>query len=736
MRSNAAAENTQHLQGPSSLGHLLRRVPFALATLACILSLAAPTAAAAPVFGPLGTEAGQIKSSQGMAIDRESGALYVGDPYNNRMDEFGQDGSFIRAWGWGVRDGASEFETCTSETNCLEGVGGGGSSGAGQFASTCGATGVAVDNDPLSASYNDVYVVDWCNHRVQKFDASGKFILMFGGDVNKNGTNVCAAGEECQAGVTGEADAQFEWRYNEAFIAVGPAGTVYVGDKARVQIFEPTGAWKENISLSSLSSEGKVTALAVNPAGDVFLKDEGVPGVREFEPGGAESSTQFDEGSEAVEGIALDTSGDLYISEGKAHYWEPCLCRFAEFGPSGKQLSSFGSRTLSYLTSSMAFSDAQAKLYVYGQSIASPEEPAQLGVWAFPKPAPGPLLEPGSEMATPELRGAATLQAVVNPEGSETTIHFEYVDEAGFRAGGYAGAMSTPPTTLAASFEDQLATAHPTLVPGTTYHWRVVATNAQGTVSGPDQSFEEIPPMRVDGPWASDLSATAVTLSARIDPLGASTDYRLEYGSSTSYEHAFIGNVGAGTGYVLVSFHLTDLQPGADYHYRLVTSNEVGTVEGPDHIFTMQLAQAELPLPDGRAWELVSPTDKKGGVIGLFFNNVIQAAQDGSGITYPTEGPAIGEEPQSRSIESTVLSRRGSAGWSSLDIDMPRRTVNEGESTQSLAGGGMGEFPVFSPDLTLAAAEPSGNATPSSPRKPPNARSISETTPGAPTSHS
>ena len=69
--------------------------------------------------------------------------------------------------------------------------------------------GVAVDNS-TGASKGDVYVADAENHRVDKFGSEGKFDLAFGAKVNKDGANVCLAGEECQAGTTGSGSGQFD----------------------------------------------------------------------------------------------------------------------------------------------------------------------------------------------------------------------------------------------------------------------------------------------------------------------------------------------------------------------------------------------------------------------------------------------------------------------------------------------------------------------------------------------
>lgn len=641
-------------------------------------------------FGSPGEGSGQFGLPYGIGVDQETGDVYVADKFFSRINKFDDLGNFLMAWGWDVNEMAPAEENQICTTLCQLGVHG---SGTGQYASE-GPYGLAVDNDPVS-SHGDVYVVDWENYRVEKFDSSGSFILMFGGGVNrKTGGNVCLAGEECGAGTSGSADGQFEWSSEGEYIAVGPGGAVYVGDRARVEVFEPSGVWRENISLSSLSGTGQVTALAVDAAGDVYAKDSGVPGVREFEPGGIEKATPFDAGSESVQAIALDGSGDLLVDDSSGGF------HVLEYNPSGAELESFGLHTAPHARG-IAFSEALGgELYVSNR--IETESSVESNVWILPLPAPGPLVELGSESAKPGERGTATLEAVANPEGSETKYHFEYVSEAQFKTSEYAGASSTPPVAIGSSFEGQAASVGLIgLIPGGTYHYRVVATNSNGTARGPDHVLTTVPPALVEGPWAANVASTSATLAANIDPLGVSTAYRLEYGPSAVYGNVVTGSAGNGTGYVAIGSHLQGLLPDTTYHYRLVTINEVGTVEGSDHTFTTQLVGgSELTLPDGRAWELVSPPDKGGAAIELFHHEeFIQAASDGSAIAYYANQP-IGENSKGYVLEAQILSMRVPGGWRTEDIDAPIR-LPEGESAVALYSKSP-EGWLFSPDLSSA----------------------------------
>jgi phosphodiesterase/alkaline phosphatase D-like protein len=101
-------------------------------------------------------------------------------------------------------------------------------------------------------------------------------------------------------------------------------------------------------------------------------------------------------------------------------------------------------------------------------------------------PAP-PLTTPpavGNSSAQFTSENSTTIEGEVNPEGQTTTYHVEYGTSTSY------GSSAPGPATLAPFTSSQgTITAITGLAPGTTYHYRIAATNAAGTGYGPDATF-------------------------------------------------------------------------------------------------------------------------------------------------------------------------------------------------------------------------------------------------------
>jgi len=77
--------------------------------------------AVAENFGALGSGAGQFSEPNGIAVDQETGDIYIVDTNNERIERFNSQGRFLRAWGWGVADGKSAaLQTCTTADGAEE----------------------------------------------------------------------------------------------------------------------------------------------------------------------------------------------------------------------------------------------------------------------------------------------------------------------------------------------------------------------------------------------------------------------------------------------------------------------------------------------------------------------------------------------------------------------------------------------------------------------------------------
>ena len=212
---------------------------------------------------------------------------------------------------------------------------------------------------------------------------------------------------------------------------------------------------------------------------------------------------------------------------------------------------------------------------------------------------------------------------------------------------------------------------------------------------------------------AAQVSADGAELRATIDPSGVATHYRFQYGpvscaaspaSCTEAPASPGGELPAVFGDQHVSVPVSGLTESTKYYFRVIAENALGQVLSEERTFKTTSSALGSALPDGRAWELVSPPSKHGASVEPIEREggLIQSSADGKSVTYMTSAPVGENEPEgSRGPErSQIFSSRGANAWSSLDIATPNGRA------RGIRNGLAREYEIFSNDLQEALLDP------------------------------
>ena len=521
-------------------------------------------------------------AGSGVAVDGVSGDVFVADTGNSRVDEFEAGGGFVRAWGWGVVDGASKLEVCGPGehpvTVCRKGLSG---VGAGELSAP---RVIAVDNSG-GASQGDVYVgagvgKERENERefVEITGASeGSYTLSFGGHTTAAipYTNVTGFNEE-------GADAQAAQAALEALPGIG-AGNVKVkergGNERSVVLglsVEFVGALSERVvgllsgDASGLLPAGAELGVTVEQegsgfAGEVVAKFTGEGGL----VGGWGSGGVFD-GSTAekgpfggeVAGLAVDGAGDLFVYDSREMF---------EFNENAGFVKNFHvAEGAAGASASGIAVDAAGDLYVVGERV---EELTAAGglvgaVSGAHDPDPtGFALDSSDGGVFAGLLGGSVEAAEPGCLPSSCP---------GFGGGGLAGSggVAFDPgngAVYVASFGSDRVDEYGVSLKGFT-----------GT--------------------ANSVGATSATLTGEVNPVGTEVlpaGCSFQYGPTTAYgdgsvECELSGPL-TGTALVKVQAKVSGLAPGTAYHFRLHALNKDGEqIHGSDAAFaTLAAARVE-----------------------------------------------------------------------------------------------------------------------------------------------
>lgn len=219
-----------------------------------------------------------------------------------------------------------------------------------------------------------------------------------------------------------------------------------------------------------------------------------------------------------------------------------------------------------------------------GAGIYSAFVPPSCGISGHPpcNPNGGGAVAPavGTAAASSVTSTGATLNGNVNPESQATTYHFDWGLTASY------GNTTSLASAGSGSASVGVSASIAGLSAGTTYHFRVEATNATGTSLGGDLTFAT--PAGASAPTvatgsASGISTTAATIAGTVNPNSQATTYHFDYGLTASYgSTTTTASAGSGSSPVAESAGLSGLTSGVTYHFRIEATNATGTSFGAD----------------------------------------------------------------------------------------------------------------------------------------------------------
>jgi len=674
-KASSTASGTSRVEGNGSRTASAMIVLALTLALLCLLPTGASAAFIHKRIGTFGSAAQpSFQNPWALTVDQSNGDLLVADGGAGTISRFKPDGTpdDFSALGTNVINGSTTPQSSLGFGGPRE-------------------LQIAIDESG-GATDGNIYVVLTSSKVVDVFASSGAYL----GQLTQYNEGADASGPSAEYGYP-------------CGVAVDPSGSVYVGDASAgpgaVHKYVPTGAVPANADNSANFPFESVCTLAAGAgptAGSIF-------------PIHYVGSLAKLDSTSGAEKYAVNSASNLTttVNPASGHVYSAVQEEVKEYDASGaseaKLLSSIPrpSGVFGWVLGLAA--DATS-----GDVYVARESSAQIEVWGPAIVVPDVSTEAAGEVG-PE---SAVLHGTIGAAGGpEADCEFQFTTEAAFVEEGFQGATSLP-CSPSGPFTGSSSTAVSAnvsgLSPGASYRFRLVGTNSNGANQG--QALK----LLTFGPIVSGVSTTAVgestaTIEGEVDPNGAATDFTIEYVDDATFQQSGFAEaanfpappeeVGSGNVPVEVKPTLKGLTPDTTYHFRLAASSEFDgdpvTSLSPEGTFTTFPTPA---LPEGRAYEMVSPSLKIGevfapepvggsGSCGLEFcnpgiddvNMPVQAAPDGNGLLFWGQPFSEGLAPQG----NQYLARRSPSGWSTKSITPPRAQQ-----------GGLNSFKAYSPDLT------------------------------------
>ncbi len=563
---------------------------------------------------------------------------------------------------------------------------------------------IAVNEGSTGEGARDIYVLESANDRVARFGPERKLIEVWGFGVG-GGKKYERCKEKCLPGLAGFGTGEFD---NPVAIAVDnstsssdpSAGDVYVvanstWEAAVIDKFNPQGELVGKLIAKEEAreeAEGTIDGVVVDSSGVVWVEREDEEEdflIQRFndethnkllESVELEVPEELFEGERPTRpGFAVDAADDLYIT------YEPDGKDFSEREgeEEGRKLPECEKDRC--LVAELKIGVNPISLLPEAQPVIEefdPEDTTGVGVdLSSPTESSGDVYLDNLTSVAAFTSGGALIQRF-----GEAQLE-----------GGSGGGLAVDSTTGEV----------------------LVADQATGRIDDYVQTPPGSPVVKPESVSAADVTSSSAKLRATIDPTGLETHYRFLYGTvsckgspspCTGIAPTEPADIGAGWIDEPVTAEVTGLAPSTTYHFVAVAHNESGgvaneVVSEEVTFTTLPSSETEAALPDGRAWELVSPPDKRGVAIEPISHEggLIEASSDGQGIAYIAAAPAGEEEPAgNRAPEPTQLisTRRSAGSWVTRNITTPN------ESAQGIKAESRREYQIFSSDLSLGVVFP------------------------------
>jgi hypothetical protein len=434
--------------------------------------------------------------------------------------------------------------------------------------------------------------VDQSNGEIFVGQANGRTVDIFEEDGEYSHTwsaiNGTAGGGVAQQGIHVAVDNSNGYSRGRIYLSLtAPENDIEAVDAGQRPVpFPATASYiKENkLTGTPAGGFGEVQEVSVDSNGNVYVTDVANHVVDEFASTGlfvrTFSAPSASTGNPGAGGAAVDpTTGNVLVTE-SYYLSESNVGGLAEYDSSGNFLARLKDPNYiepGFTAEGTPAVDASGRVYV----------PASSRVDIF-GPAPA-VPTVNYESVTEPTTTSGVVHATVEPNGGGNvlTCQFEYGTTMAYSGGTHPcqpGAPFAAATGVSATLTG--------LTTETTYHYRVVVTNANGTKYGADQTYTPHAVVGLRTAPASGITESGSTLNADLIGDGTPTHYLFEWGKTAAYGSASASAPGtsigspSGPGETPLTFAIGGLEPFTTYHYRVVATGGGGTSTGEDVTFT------------------------------------------------------------------------------------------------------------------------------------------------------